>query len=80
MDQSYTQSYTKKMDEMMTEATAKWWDSLTKEEILAYLQDSPEITADVLRMMLSNEQAALSIGSTFDTVTKRATSSFFSAE
>lgn len=77
---NFTESYAKKMNEALTEAANKWWSDLTKEEILAYLQDSPEITADVLRTMLYNEQAVLSIGSNFNTVTKTASASFFPTE
>ncbi len=76
----FTESYAKKMNEAMTQAANNWWNSLTKEELLAYLQDSPEITADVLRTMLRNEQATLSIGSSFNTVTRTASASFFNAQ
>lgn len=68
--------YVPKMDNAFTAAIKQWWDNLTKEEIISYLSDQPNITADVLRNMLANENCVLSFGVSFATATQDAVTDF----
>ena len=77
MHASGRDGYTSKMNEVLTEAMSKWWNTLTKEELLAYIADSPQITADVLRTILYNEELKLSVNAMFDTTTQNSMASFF---
>lgn len=68
--------YVPKMDNALTAAIKQWWESLTKEEILKYLQDQPNITAEVLRNMLANENCVLSFGVSFSAAMQSAVTDF----
>ena len=78
--QSQGASYATKLDAAASEMYAKWWQSLSKEELLAYLADQPTVTADNLRQMLSNEQATLNIGTAFSVATMNAVTDFHTVE
>lgn len=69
--------YEAKMNAGATEQLCNWWDNLTKTELLAYLADSPEVTADTLREFFKNSNTTLSISLSFDIVTKEARATFF---
>lgn len=72
------ETYTNKMNDIMTEAATKWWKGLSKDEILAYLADQPDITADVLREILSNNSCVLQFGVKFDVANLGAQAAFSS--
>lgn len=78
--QSQGASYATKLDSAASEMYAKWWNSLTKDEILAYLADQPTVTADNLRQMLANEQATLNIGTAFSVSNLNAVTDFHTVE
>lgn len=68
--------YAPKMDNSLGAAVAAWWGGLTKDELLDYLRDQPDVTADVLRNMLANENCVLSFGLSFSTATQDAVTNF----
>lgn len=72
--------YMKKMDAGLSGAISTWWNGLSKEEILDYLRDQPQVTADSLREMLANMNCALAFGVTFSTTTKGAITDFYTDE
>lgn len=69
--------YSEKMDVSATEQFRGWWESLTKQELLAYLADSPEVTADTIRDFFKNSGVVLSFSVSFDSVSKQAHATFF---
>lgn len=68
--------YAPKMDKVLTDAVQNWWKNLTKEEILMYLAEQPDITADILRNMLANEQCTMLMGVAFSMATLDAVADF----
>lgn len=72
-----TKDYMAKANEVYTQCLTSWWRSLSKEDILSILNDSPEITADTLRKMLDNEQVILCCNTHFDTAQSVADVTFF---
>lgn len=71
--------YAPKMDNSLSDAIKNWWCSLSKNEILDYLRDQPDVTADALRNMLSNENCALAFGVQFSASTMDAVTDFYGA-
>lgn len=68
--------YAEKLNKTLTEAYQKWWNDLTKEEILSYLLHQESITADLLRKMLSDEACVLNLTTTFAVNQLTATTDF----
>lgn len=68
--------YIPKMDNALATAINDWWINLTKEELLGYIKDQPDVTADVIRNMLANENCVLSFGVAFSAATKAAVTDF----
>ena len=68
--------YAAKLDQIAAAAYKSWWEGLTKEEILDYLRDQPQVTADNIRNMLANENCVISIGMAFDVSTHEAVADF----
>lgn len=68
--------YRQKMDTIAQEAFSKWWNGLTKQELLDYIAEQPSLTADVLRQMLADEQAVLSFGMSFHVANNQAVTDF----
>lgn len=62
------QSFQENLNARIQESLNAWWNSLTKDEILDYLKGQPQITADYLRTMLSNEGITLQFGTSFNCV------------
>ena len=69
--------YAPKMDQALTKAVSDWWNSLDKNEILDYLRDQPDVTADILRNMLANENCKLSFGISFSAATHQSVTDFY---
>lgn len=69
--------YAEKMNAGATEQLCNWWENLTKTELLAYLADSPEVTADTIRDFFKNSNTTLSLSLSFDIVAKEAHATFF---
>ena len=69
--------YAEKMNAGATEHLRNWWDNLTKTELLAYLADSPEVTADTLRNFFKNSGTTLTLSLSFDVASKEASATFF---
>lgn len=70
--------YAPKMDTAVTKAISDWWNNLSKEELLAYLAEQPQVTADNIRNMLANEDCTLAFGMTFSAATCQAVTDFYS--
>lgn len=68
--------YAEKMNNIASQALAEWWKSLSKEEILKYLSDQPQITADVLRQLIGNSNSVLSFDLRFDSASNQAVTDF----
>lgn len=68
--------YAPKMDNSLTKTIADWWNCLTKEELLTYLLNQPDITADHIRHMLANEDCTLAFGVKFSAATCDAVTDF----
>lgn len=72
--------YAPKMDNALTKAIADWWQGLSKDEILEYLREQPDVTADILRNMLANENCKLSFGVSFSAATHQSVADFYKEE
>lgn len=70
-------NYATKMNEILTEATSKWWNSLSKEDLLAYLAEQPDVTADTLRQMMSGTNCTLDFSLQYDTNQSTASATFY---
>ena len=51
--------YAEKMNALATKAMQDWWNNLSKEQLLQYLADQPNLTADNIRQMLSSMNTVL---------------------
>lgn len=71
--------YTTPINAMLRETMNQWWENLTKEQILAYLAEQPDITADHLRQILANEDFVMSFGVSFATSSHHAEVDFRTA-
>lgn len=69
-------NYAPKLDAVLSKAVSEYWNNLSKEEILTYLLHQPTVTADSLRKMLSNEQAVINIGVSFNLCESKAVTDF----
>ena len=74
--QEQSASYIAKLDQASTKIYAEWWNSLTKEELLAYIADQPTITVDDLRKLFANAQTTLNVGTEFNVATQSAVTDF----
>lgn len=72
--------YATKMDKTLTEAVQAWWKGLSKEDLLNYMYEMPDITADHIRSMLSNEQCNLLFGVAFSLATLDAQADFHTSK
>lgn len=68
--------YAPKMDNNMTNTITEWWNNLSKEELLNYLLNQPNITAEHIRHMLANEDCTLTFGISFSVNTCEAVTDF----
>lgn len=68
--------YAHKMDNAVTNAMQNWWKSLSKEELLAYLADQPNVTADNIRDMIRNMNSVLAFDIRFSTASEDAVTDF----
>lgn len=55
-------SYAPKLDESLKQAVGQWFDKLSKAELLQFLHDREDLTADMIRDMLRHEQVVLGFG------------------
>lgn len=69
-------NYASKLDDIITQSATKWFDSLSKQELLQFLNDRDDITADALREMLKHENAVLGFGIQFDVANGKASADF----
>lgn len=72
--------YAPKMDAVLTKAVEEWWNGLTKDELLEYLREQPNVTADNLRNMLANENCKLAFGISFSAATLQSVTDFYRDE
>lgn len=70
--------YAQKMDNAVTNAMQSWWKSLSKEELLAYLAEQPNVTADNIRDMIRNMNTVLAFDIRFSTASEDAVTDFHS--
>ena len=68
--------YAEKLDKVLTSGVTNWYNNLSKQELLDFMKDRPDITADAIRSMMANSNIALGFATQFNTVTKSATSQF----
>ncbi len=73
-------TYSSKLDDAMKKATDSWFNSLTKVELLQFLQDRNDITVDDLRNMLKHENVTLGFGVQFTVADGNAIADFGAAE
>lgn len=52
-------SYAIKMDDIMTKSMNEWWEGLSKEELLKYIEEQEAITADHIRTMMKSVNGVL---------------------
>lgn len=71
------EGYAPKMDMGMSECIAQWWKGLSKAELLNYIAEQPNITADDIRRILANESTVLEFGVQFATNTGDAVTNFY---
>lgn len=69
-------SYAPKLDKTMQEAMNGWFSKLSKAEILQFLMDRDDITADALRDMLKHEQVVLGFGLQYSVAEDKAVADF----
>lgn len=62
-------TYESKLDQVLQQGMREWWNSLSKEELLTYIMEQPQITADFIRQMLSNENCLMGFGVKFHMAT-----------
>lgn len=72
--------YATKMDNTLTDAVQAWWKGLSKKDLLHYISEQPDITADHIRNMLANEQCNLLFGVAFSLATLDAAADFNTAK
>lgn len=68
--------YATQLDAELSQAVSKWWNNLSKHELLMYLDEQKSVTADQLRQMLANEATCLNLGLTFSVVNGEAVTDF----
>lgn len=68
--------YAQKMDSAVTNAVQNWWKSLSKEELLAYIAEQPNVTADNIRDMIRNMNTVLAFDIRFSTASEDAVTDF----
>lgn len=69
-------NYESKLNQAVSATMREWWDGLSKEDLLTYMAEQPQITADFIRQMLANENCVLGIGMMFSVTAKEARSNF----
>lgn len=74
------EAYSPKMIEAISNPVVDWWNNLTKEQILAFLAEQPNVTADFLRQILANAECELSFNVTFSTSSNKVNASFMPAQ
>lgn len=73
-------SYATKLDEFMKKSASAWFEGLSKVELLQFLQDRPDISADDLRGMLKRENVTLGFGVQFTLADGNAVADFGASE
>lgn len=66
-------TYSQKLNEALTAQLTAWWEGLSKEELLAYLAEQEDLTADGIREMLAAVNVNLDFGVDFSLANKTAT-------
>lgn len=69
-------SYAPKLDKAMQEATNGWFYKLSKAELLQFLMDREDITADKIREMLKHEKVVLGFGLQYSVAEDKAVADF----
>lgn len=75
---SVNNGYQSKLDQAMADTMRAWWEGLSKEELLTYMAEQPQIDANFIRQMLSNANCIMGIGVKFSMTSKEALSDFHS--
>lgn len=73
-------TYAAKLDKAMQESMQGWFSKLSKPEILQFLMDREDITADVLREMLKHEKVVLGFGLQYSVAEDKAKADFGASE
>ena len=60
-------NYRNRLNQLITETTNKWFDSLSKEDLLDLIRETESITADFLKTLFRNENVVILGGYTFST-------------
>lgn len=79
MAQVEQRAYAVKMDQAFSQTIRDWWLGLSKEELLEYFSEQPDITADVLREMISTLDCTLAFDVRFSASSHNAVTDFHTA-
>ncbi len=71
-------NYVASMNGGLTTSVNDWWEGLSKDNLLAFLQDNPEVSADMLRAMIAYANVTLTFNVTFNSTEKKSSVEFFS--
>lgn len=69
-------NYQQRLDQQLSELVDKWWNTLSKEDLLEYIRDTRSITADQLRTLFRNENVHLRANFLFMTSNNQAQMDF----
>lgn len=69
-------SYAPKLDKAMQESMNAWFNKLSKPELLQFLMDREDVTADHLRDMLKHEKVVLGFGLQYSVAEDKARADF----
>lgn len=69
-------TYAPKLDKAMQEAMQSWFNKLSKPELLQFLLDREDLTADMIRDMLRHEKVVLGFGLQYDVTSDKAAADF----
>ena len=59
-----------KLNDFMQDSLSKWWNGMSKEDLIGFIASQPQITADYLRTMLENEGICINIGAAYNCAEK----------
>lgn len=70
------QDYNYLLEETLRKGLGEWFQNLSKEQLLKFLADRKDITADTIRKMMANSSMALLFGTSYDTASGDAAADF----
>lgn len=68
--------YQEKLDNRLTEVMDAWWLGLSKEELLEFMADLEDVTADSLRGILTEVDCTIAFRQAYSLTAKASTASF----